>query len=134
MSDTQSDFPRILVVDDDPNLLLLLEKMLMRIDTSPTLLDSGTKGWELLQKEAFDLVILDLMLPDVDGFEILKRIREKSEFDEMPVLILSALADPDTISNGLELGADGYLTKPYLPNTLTSRVKALLERGRRKSE
>ncbi len=123
--------PSILIVDDDPDLLGLLEKMLSRVGMQPITVESGHEGLSLLERESFDLLILDLMLPDLPGFDILSTIREDTRHDNMPVLILSAIADPETISRGLELGADGYLTKPYLPNTLTSRVRALLEQGRR---
>ena len=124
---------QIIVIDDDPNLLMLLSKMLARIGVPPDTAQSGTEGLKLLAEKSFDLLILDLMLPDMNGFDILGEIRKDSQYDEMPVLILSALADPDTISKGLELGADGYLTKPYLPNTLTSRVRSILAKGRTKS-
>jgi DNA-binding response OmpR family regulator len=125
---------RILVVDDDPSLIVLLSRMLVRIGVPPQTAQTGKEALELLYAGHYDLLILDLMLPDIDGFEILSRIRNDPRFDSMPVLILSAIADPDGISKGLALGADGYLTKPYLPNTLTSRVRALLEQGRRKPD
>ena len=133
MTDMLPDGIRILVVDDDPDLLMLLSKMLERIGTPPTTALNGVEGLKLLEENHFDLLILDLMLPDMDGFDILRQIREDQRYDTMPVLILSALADPDTISEGLDLGADGYLTKPYLPNTLTSRVRAILAKGRQKA-
>lgn len=135
MTDMLSADTRILVVDDDPNLLVLLSKMLMRVGVTPTTAENGTQALDILRSEApFDLLILDLMLPDIDGFEVLARLRADRAHDDMPVLILSARADPDTIKQGLDLGADGYLTKPYLPNTLTSRVRAVLSQGRRQPE
>jgi len=135
MTDMLSADTRILVVDDDPNLLALLSKMLMRVGVTPTTAENGTEALDRLHgDQPFDLLILDLMLPDIDGFEVLSRIREENTYDDMPVLILSARADPDTIKQGLDLGADGYLTKPYLPNTLTSRVRAVLAQGRRQPE
>jgi DNA-binding response OmpR family regulator len=120
----------ILVIDDDPDLLLLLGKMLSRIGAPPTTATSGNEGLDLLKEQPFTLLILDLMLPDMDGFDILRQLRADARYDSMPVLILSALADPDHITKGLDLGADGYLTKPYLPNTLTSKVRAILAKGR----
>ncbi len=132
MTDMLPGNTRILVVDDDPTLLVLLSKMLTRVGVAPTTASDGHRALEQLRSEPlFDLLILDLMLPDVDGFEILSQLRADSKYNEMPVLILSARADPDTIKRGLDLGADGYLTKPYLPNTLTSRVRAILAQGRR---
>jgi DNA-binding response OmpR family regulator len=130
MTDMLPPATHILVVDDDPNLLLLLTKMLARIGAKTTTAETGLGGLELLSVERFDMLILDLMLPDVDGYEILSRLRQDTRYDELPVLILSARADPDAITRGLALGADGYLTKPYLPNTVTSRVRTLLAVGR----
>jgi len=132
MSTTLPAETRILVVDDDPALLVLLSKMLMRVGVVP---DTAVHGMEALEKlhagPPYDLLILDLMLPDMDGLDILQQLRSDPRFDSMPVLILSARADPETIKAGLDMGADGYLTKPYLPNTLISRVRAVLAQGRR---
>ena len=124
---------RILIIDDEPGLLILLTKMLTRIGAETKTALNGADGLALLDTEPFDLLILDLMLPDMDGFDILKQIRQNPAFDILPVLILSARADPEDISKGLELGADGYLTKPYLPNTLTGRVRTLLAQGHRQT-
>jgi two-component system phosphate regulon response regulator OmpR len=131
MTDMLPPLTHILVIDDDPNLLLLLTKMLARIGAKTTTAEMGSEGLELLANVEYDLLILDLMLPDIDGYEILRRLRGETRYDKLPILILSARADPDAISKGLGLGADGYLTKPYLPNTLTSRVRTLLAQGRK---
>ena len=87
----------------------------------------------LRQKPLPDMVLLDLMLPDVSGLEMLRQIRSKDVFDSIPIIILSALADPTTIRKGLDLGADRYLTKPYLANNLTSTVFEVLKAGRRRT-
>ncbi len=135
MTETLTPETRILIVDDDPGLLTLLTKVITRMGVTPVTAETGQRALEALQATGpFDLMILDLMLPDVDGFEVLTRLRAESANNQMPVLILSARADPDTIKEGLALGADGYLTKPYLPNTLTSRVRAALAQGRRPQE
>ncbi|HQA68863.1 MAG TPA: response regulator [Aggregatilineales bacterium] len=118
-------------MDDDPDLLLLLRKMLARIGATTTAVETGTEGLKELEERYFDVMVLDLMLPDMDGYEVLRRVRADERFEDLPVLILSARADPEAIAKGLELGADAYLTKPYLPNTLTSRVRTLLAQGRR---
>lgn len=130
MSGTAPAGARILIIDDDVDLLLLLVRMLERIDTIPVCVETGQEGLDLLAHDRFDLVILDLMLPGLDGIEVLKRLRADLRHEKTPVLILSSRADPGMISKGLETGADGYLTKPFLPNTLTSRVRALLVQGR----
>lgn len=131
MTDMLPSLTKILIVDDDPDLLLLLNKMLKRIGAETVMAENGESGLALLKAQQFDLLVLDLMLPDIDGYEVLERVRADKDLKDLPVLILSARADPDAISKGLEAGADGYLTKPYLPNTLTSRVRTMLAEGRR---
>lgn len=131
MSDMLPSATRILVVDDDHDLLLLLTKMLARTGVSTQTAETGSRALSMLEAEPFDLLILDLMLPDMDGYDILRRVREDARFNHMPVLILSAKTTPEAIKRGFELGADGYLTKPYLPNTVISRARTLLAQGRR---
>lgn len=121
----------ILIIDDEPQLLTLLSTMLTRVGLTPLTAQTAKGGLDILSNQRVDLLILDLMLPDIDGYEVLGQLRADSRFEKLPILILSAKADPDAISKGLEMGADGYLTKPYLPNTLTSRVRTLLDQGRR---
>jgi DNA-binding response OmpR family regulator len=122
--------PHIVVVDDDPELLTLISMLLRRIGAeSQTFLD-GYSALRHLETHTPDMVILDLMLPEVDGFEVLRQIRSQKRFDQVPVLILSAKADPSTIRRGLDGGADGYVTKPYIANSLIDRVRLLLGAGR----
>jgi len=123
--------PCVLVVDDDKQLLQLVNILLKRIKCRTELVEDGNSALRWLEApERLDLVILDLMLPDLDGFDILRRIRSRPDFEKVPVLILSAKADPTTIRNGIDYGADGYITKPYLANNLIARVQALLNMGR----
>ncbi len=77
------------------------------------------------------LMLLDLMMPEISGIEFLKQVRAKRQFDDLPVIILSALADPEQIREGLDAGADRYLTKPYLANNLIKTVREVLQQGRR---
>ena len=134
MSALLPDSARILVVDDDPGLLVLISKMLERVGPKPITSETGHGALAILEREPIDLLILDLMLPDLDGLAVLEHIRDDSRFDLMPILILSAKADSDTISQGFDLGADAYLTKPYLPNSLVNRVSMLMRQGRRKAD
>lgn len=123
--------PRILVVDDDPNLQRLMEVLLKRANMKA--LSAGTAGDAvevLRQRPLPDVVVLDLMLPDVSGIEFLRQMRSRTMFDTTPIVILSALADPDKIREGLNAGADRYLTKPYLANNLIDTLEDLLESGR----
>ncbi len=126
--------PRILIIDDDPELLRLVALLLGRINAESILAQDGKTGLAAIDAEQKpDLLILDLMLPDIDGLEILQRVRARRDCDDMPVLILSAKADPNTIRQGLDRGADGYVTKPYLANSLLERVRVLLSTGRGQS-
>jgi DNA-binding response OmpR family regulator len=126
-----SDAPIILVVDDDKELLKLIAILLKRINAQTITKADGNSALEwLAEAEALDLIVLDLMLPDIDGLEILRRVRSHEAMDRIPVLILSAKADPTTIRFSLDNGADGYVTKPYIANNLITRVQTLLEAGR----
>ncbi len=117
--------PKILVVDDEPNIIELARLYLTREGYE---VESAATGNEALSKQAAgnpDLIILDLMLPDIDGYEVCRRVRAKSD---VPILMLTArIEDVDKIV-GLELGADDYLTKPYNPRELVARVRAILRR------
>ncbi len=124
---------RILVVDDDPELLQLVRVLLARINVESVMADSAATAAQILRSGPLpDLMILDIMLPDVSGIEFLRQLRTKSTFDTMPVLILSALIDPDRIRAALDAGADRYLTKPYIANNLVTVVQEILRTGRRR--
>jgi DNA-binding response OmpR family regulator len=122
--------PTIVVVDDDPELLKLITMLLRRIGAEAITFYTGREALQYLQHETPDLIILDLMMPEVDGFEVLAQVRADSRFEDVPVLILSAKVDPNTIRQGLAKGADGYVTKPYIANSLIDRVRLLLSVGR----
>lgn len=124
---------RVLVVDDDPELLQLVRVLLSRIGVEAICVENATDAAQFLLKEALpDLIILDMMLPDISGVEFLRQMRSKPNFDALPVLILSALIDPDRIRAALDAGADRYLTKPYIANNLLTVVTDILRTGRRK--
>ncbi len=127
MSDSLSTSPRILVVDDDYELLKLVSMLLSRIGAQTIQAKDGVRALEVINaKTPPDLIILDLMLPDIDGVEVLRRIREIPRFSTIPIIILSAKADPESMRRGLDAGADGYITKPYIANDLIDRVTQLL--------
>lgn len=123
---------RALVVDDDVELVKLIEILLKRIGIEAIVASNGQVALDKLATETVDVVILDLMLPDMNGFEILRRVRGLSQYDNTPILILSAKADAVSIREGLDLGADGYITKPYVGSNLTERIQSLISNGRRK--
>jgi two-component system phosphate regulon response regulator PhoB len=124
---------RVLVLDDDPELLQLVRVLLSRIGVEAICVENANDAAQFLLKEALpDLIILDMMLPDISGVEFLRQMRSKPNFDALPVLILSALIDPDRIRAALDAGADRYLTKPYIANNLLTVVTDILRTGRRK--
>jgi len=117
---------RILVVDDEPRMIRFIH---MNLELEGYDVISANNGFEALNKlrdELPDLVILDVMMPDMDGFETLRLLREVSA---VPVIMLTVKADEEDKVRGLELGADDYVTKPFSPKELSSRVKAVLRRA-----
>ncbi len=120
-----TDNKKILVVDDEERMLRFLR---LNLEHDGFQVIEATKGHEALDKmrtDLPDLILLDIMLPDLDGFEVLKMVREISN---IPVIMLTAKGEEDDRVKGLELGADDYVTKPFSPRELVSRVKAVLRR------
>ena len=115
----------LLIVDDDTELCSLLKEFLERESYAVTCIHEGNAGLEAAQQGGHELIILDVMLPGLDGFEILKRLRQTSK---VPVLMLTARGEDVDRIIGLELGADDYLPKPFNPRELAARVKAILRR------
>lgn len=123
--------PRFLVVDDDENVLRLIEVILNRAGVVTIKAMNAAQAAQVLKAKPLpDLMVLDLMLPDVSGIEFLRQVRSKELFNDLPILILSALADPDQIREALAQGADRYLTKPYLANNLMPVTQEMLRTGR----
>lgn len=118
---------RVLIIEDEVNLALplvaLLEKNKILADT----VADGTSGLMLARKPVYDVIVLDIMLPEIDGLTILKTLRE--EHNNTPILLLTALDNIDDRVRGLNLGADDYLTKPFDTKELIARIKALSRRG-----
>ncbi|HTY17784.1 MAG TPA: response regulator transcription factor [Myxococcota bacterium] len=119
---------RILVVDDEPDLLDLVRLSLAEAGFAVETAGSGAQALELLRRAAPDLVVLDLMLPDMPGTEVCRFIRSRPETAEVLVLMLTAKSEEVDRIVGFELGADDYVTKPFSPRELVLRVRALLRR------
>ena len=117
---------RVLVVDDDSRLFELLESYLEPNGVRSVHAADGKRGLEALASSAFDAVLLDVMMPGLDGLNVLKKIREKSR---VPVIMLTAKGDETDRVVGLELGADDYLAKPFSPRELLARLRAVLRRS-----
>src|SRR5438105_9435549 len=118
---------RILVVEDDPNILLGLKEVLGSEGYEVLLCDRGNKAVEEVQKQRPDLLLLDIMLPGMSGFEICKALREAR--NAVPILMLTAKGQEIDKVVGLELGADDYVTKPFGIRELLARIHALLRRA-----
>jgi two-component system KDP operon response regulator KdpE len=116
---------RILVVDDDPFLLQLIEKSLTTHNYEVHVASDGAEGLQLLDETKPHLVILDIMMPHLNGWEFCRRIRKVST---IPIIMLTALGSQSDIVRGLQAGADDYLVKPFLQDELLARVSAVLRR------
>ena len=116
----------VLVVDDEPIVRDVVVRYLERAGFDTVEADDGDRARRLLEQETPDVVVLDVMLPGTDGFELCRWIRGRSS---VPVILLTARGDEDDRIVGLELGADDYVTKPFSPRELTARVRAVLRRA-----
>jgi DNA-binding response OmpR family regulator len=118
---------RILLIEDDGRLAAMVADYLREAGFRTITAASGAEGERLLRREGFDAVVLDLMLPDMDGLDLCRRLRAEST---IPLLMLTARGDPLDRVVGLELGADDYLPKPFEPRELLARLRAILRRQR----
>ena len=119
---------RVLLVDDDSQLTEMLAEYLQPEGMAITAVGSGTQGLSRAQQDEYDLIILDVMLPGLSGFDVLRQLRQGGV--QSPVLMLTARGDDVDRIVGLEMGADDYLPKPFNPRELLARVKAILRRAR----
>jgi two-component system phosphate regulon response regulator PhoB len=119
---------KILIVEDDRDIVEMVEYNLKQEGYVTVHAFNGEKGIELADKEKPDLIILDLMLPAIDGFEVCKRLKQQQSTSLIPIIILSAKSRETDKVVGLELGADDYITKPFSPRELIARIKAVLRR------
>jgi DNA-binding response OmpR family regulator len=122
---------KILVIEDDPATLRLVDYSLRHEGYQVITASNGLEGIRKVHNEAPDLVILDVMLPGMDGFEICHRLKSEPATAQMPIMMFSAKAQEIDKNTGLKVGADDYLTKPVAPAEIVSRVQKLLTRNRR---
>lgn len=118
---------RVLIIDDDRRLYELLASFLAENDVTTAHAPDGPQGLAALAEGGFDAVLLDVMMPGMDGLSVLRKVRERSA---VPVIMLTAKGDETDRVVGLELGADDYLPKPFSPRELLARLRAVLRRGR----
>lgn len=119
---------RLLLVEDDPEIARVVRDMFVREGYHVTWATTGLEGWEDFQEEHYDLALIDLMLPEMDGFSLCKNIRWKSD---IPLIIISARKEDEDKIEGLGIGADDYVAKPFSLNELKARVESQLRRWRR---
>jgi two-component system alkaline phosphatase synthesis response regulator PhoP len=124
----------ILIVEDEPEIAQLVKHYLEKDGYHTCIAKTGLEALELVAAEHPDLMILDLMLPEMDGLEVCKTLRHKPETALLPIVMLTAKNEESDTIVGLELGADDYVTKPFSPSTLVARVKALFRRLERTSD
>ena len=118
---------KILVVDDEPNILLSLEFLMQQAGFEVTTADNGQSALAQADRETPDLVLLDISLPDISGFEVLERLREESRFARLPIIMLTAHGREVEREKGLALGADDYITKPFSTQALVEKVTRLVD-------
>ncbi len=120
---------KILVVEDEIKVSNFIMRGLEEEGYTVEVAEDGSKGLELIKTKEYDIVLLDLMIPEIDGLEVLKRMRQDEI--ETPVLIITAKSTKEDVIKGLDLGSDDYLTKPFSFDELLARIRALLRRSRK---
>jgi DNA-binding response OmpR family regulator len=119
---------KVLIVDDDPAVCKLLEKVMHSNDLETNVADSGLAALNQLKNHTYDMILMDVMLGDMEGFEVIKRLR--SQGNQTPVMIVSGRNEDYDSLYGLSVGADDYITKPFRPLVLGAKVKALIRRNK----
>jgi DNA-binding response OmpR family regulator len=117
----------VLIVDDEPMARTLLRLMLVRAGFTVSEAEDGFDALEKVQLNQPDIILLDVMMPGMDGFTVCEELRQREETSHLPVIMLSAKTDLDSINKGLRVGATKYLTKPISPEDLTRHVKDVLD-------
>jgi DNA-binding response OmpR family regulator len=121
--------PRILIVDDEPNIVVSLEYLLGREGWQTAVAADGEAALEALERSSPDLVVLDVMLPKLNGFEVCRRIRADPRWRSLRILMLTAKSRDTEVSKGLGMGADAYVTKPFSTKELVAHIRQLLPAG-----
>lgn len=119
---------RILIVEDDEDILELISYNLEKERYMVAKATTGEEALKMLKKQVPDLILLDLMLPEIDGLEICKRLKSDTSTKNIPIIMVTAKGEEPDVVTGLELGADDYVTKPFRPKELVARVRAVLRR------
>jgi DNA-binding response OmpR family regulator len=118
---------KILIVDDEPSIIVALQFLMEQNGYETLVAFSGEEAMEAVAQHRPDLILLDIMLPVVDGFEVCQRVREKADWTDIRIVLVTALDREANVAKGLALGADAYVTKPFANAALIAKVKELLE-------
>lgn len=125
--------PRILVVEDNADILDIVERRLRLDGMEPFVCTSGVAAKALLERDTFDAVLLDVMMPDVDGYEVLRHIRASPATEELPVIMLTSKGRREDVEKGHAMGANAYVIKPFGPHDLVRTLRRCLGRRRASS-
>jgi DNA-binding response OmpR family regulator len=117
---------KVLIVDDEPSLIVALQFLMEQNGYDTMVAFSGEEAMETIARQHPDLILLDIMLPVVDGFEVCQRVRENPEWKDIRIVLVTALGSEANAAKGLALGADAYITKPFANADLVAKVRELL--------
>jgi two-component system alkaline phosphatase synthesis response regulator PhoP len=120
---------QVLIVEDEPEIAELIEFHAERAGMRARTIHSGRLALELMRREKPDLIVLDLMLPDLDGLEVCRRLKQNDDTRSIPIVMVTAKGEEADIVTGIELGADDYVTKPFSPRVLMARLRNVLRRN-----
>jgi len=127
MEQTQKVPPRIMVVDDDPDTVSILARHLRREGYTAIEVVSGAECLRLAEEDRVDIILLDLMMPDMDGFDVCRALKDNPDTAEIPIIMITARDDLDARAEGMRLGVSDFLAKPVFRRQLASRIRAQLD-------
>ena len=133
VEDTQAETSHILVVDDNEMNRDMLSRRLKRQGYEVDLAEDGDVALEMIHGSNYDLILLDIMMPRMNGYEVLEELKQEQQYQNIPVIMISAVDDLDSIVRCIELGAEDYLFKPFNPVLLRARIKSSIDRQRQRS-
>jgi len=119
---------RVLIVEDDPTTVQLIEFLLRKNNFEVLIAQDGVEALKISREKKPDLILMDVMMPKMDGIEAIEKLQESEETQEIPIVILSALGQEMDVMRGLQAGASGYIVKPFSPQELLDEIKTRLEK------
>lgn len=121
---------KILIVDDEPSIIVPVQFLMEQNGYDVLVAFSGEEAMEIIAEKEVDLILLDIMLPVIDGFEVCQRVRENPQWNKIKIILLTALGSDANVEKGIALGADAYITKPFSNVDIVEKVKELLENSK----